>query len=72
MFSYMDLTITLTDADGTTVQEWAFKEVYIENLEHGVLLRNKKNKLVFYLKPSRDLTLTIEETGEDHCTYKAN
>ncbi|MBP0974219.1 MAG: hypothetical protein K5695_08465 [Oscillospiraceae bacterium] len=72
MFSYMDLTITLTDADGTTVQEWAFKEVLIDSTEHGILLRNKKNKIVFFIKPSRDLTLTIEETGEDHCTYKAN
>ena len=71
MFSYDDYTITLTDADGEVIQQWAFKEVQIDYTQRGVALLNKKGKVVFFINPSDALTLHIEQSGEDHCTYSA-
>ncbi|MBR3630697.1 MAG: hypothetical protein IKN55_09570 [Oscillospiraceae bacterium] len=71
MFSYEDYTITLTDAEGAIVRQWAFKEVQIDYSHRCIALLNKKGKVVFCLQPSRELTMHIEVANEDHSTYSA-
>ena len=71
MFGYEDYTITLTNADGQIVRQWAFKEVQIDYGHSCIALLNKKGKVVFCLQPGRDLTMNIEVANEDHCTYSA-